>query len=122
MLKLEELLKYLKVILSNELATEDKELIEKLGKAAIEQVESNLRPGVAIKDGEHNLLMLCVAITYYQYALITAQKQAQAVKVGDVSVQYNGEKWIQSAQKLKDYYYKATRKYMRAKFVEFISV
>lgn len=122
MLKLEELLKYLKVILSNELATEDNELIEKLGKAAIEQVESNLRPGVTIKDGEHNLLMLCVAITYYQYALIAAQKQAQAVKVGDVSVQYNGEKWIQAAQKLKDYYYKATRKYMRAKFVEFISV
>ena len=60
--------------------------------------------------------------SYYQYALITAQKQAQAVKVGDVSVQYNGEKWIQAAQKLKDYYYKATRKYMRAKFVEFISV
>ena len=122
MLKLEELIQYLKIILGNDLATEDNELIEKLGKAAIEQVESNLRPGVAVKNGEHNLLMLCVSITYYQYALITAQKQAQAVKVGDVSVQYNGEKWIQAAQKLKDYYYKATRKYMRAKFVEFISV
>lgn len=122
MLKIEELTQYLKIILGNELATEDNELIEKLGKAAIEQVESNLRPGVDIKAGEHNLLMLCVAITYYQYALIIAQKQAQAVKVGDISVQYNGEKWIQAAQKLKDYYYKATQKYMRAKFVEFISV
>ncbi len=122
MLKIEELTQYLKIILGNELAIEDNELIEKLGKAAIEQVESNLRPGVVVKAGEHNLLMLCVAITYYQYALIIAQKQAQAVKVGDISVQYNGEKWIQAAQKLKDYYYKATQKYMRAKFVEFISV
>ncbi len=40
MLKLEELIQYLKIILGNDLATEDNELIEKLGKAAIEQVES----------------------------------------------------------------------------------
>ena len=100
----------------------EEKLVRQLGNAAIEQVKSGLKYGDLPAEGEHNLLMLCVALTYYQYALISAQHQMQSVKVGALSVGLEGGKLIESAKQLKDYYSRATRKYMKAKFVEFRNI
>lgn len=122
MIKLEELLKYFKVLVEEKLTENDENLVKALGNSAIEQVQNNLRPGANIEEGKHNLLLLCVAITYYQYALISAQKHISSIKVGDISLSGNGKKWLDAAKSLKEYYSKVTRKYMKAKFVEFISI
>ncbi|GHV30781.1 hypothetical protein FACS189481_5400 [Clostridia bacterium] len=99
----------------------DDALIKNLGLAAIEEVKSNLSTGVDLEDGQHNLLMLCVALMFYQYALIETQNQAESVRVGDVSVSNSNNKQtlLDAAKQLKQHYLHATRRYMKAKFVEF---
>jgi 4-diphosphocytidyl-2C-methyl-D-erythritol kinase len=87
--------------------------------AAIEEVNNNLSTGADLEEGQHNLLMLCIALTFYQYALIEAQNQAESVRVGDVSVSNDKQKLLDAAKQLKNHYLQATKRYMKSKFVEF---
>jgi hypothetical protein len=97
----------------------DEELIKSLGMAAIEEVKNNLSAGADLEEGQHNLLMLCVALTFYQYVLIESRNQAESVRVGDVNVSNNKQKLLDAAKQLRDHYLQATKRYMKAKFVEF---
>jgi hypothetical protein len=97
----------------------DEKLIKNLGMAAIEQVKNSVKVGVDLEEGKQNLLMLCVAITFFQYVLTEMQNQAESVKVGDVSVKNNKQELLEMARHLVEHYSQATKKYMKAKFVEF---
>ncbi|MDR1354157.1 MAG: hypothetical protein LBJ38_01325 [Oscillospiraceae bacterium] len=100
----------------------DKAMVKDLGAAATEQVKNNLKPGANLESGEQNLLMLCVALTFYQYVLIGMNEQPESIRVGDVSICGGKQAFVSAAQQLINHYSQATKGYMKAKFVDFRSV